>query len=273
MRTRSEVAGGAFALMVVSGGLLGITRAVDPFLVVFIPVVIGVAVFCAAPHTFWLRADDSGITLVKRLVPRRYAWVDVHGLAMEFAQEEDGDGRHLTLRLRLTEPKGRFWGPFLCRVPVTEEDTPSGVPPLALAELFAVFGEQRLPVEKPEFANEVLRVRGLPKLPPWAPWAVPAEGPPAPEKAYADAPDLASEEREVEALSARARRRVPARREYLLRRAALADRRCLRDGGERGRFGAVAAAEELVEIDQIRVEGDPRPYVRRQYLIWRASGR
>ncbi|MFJ9691959.1 hypothetical protein [Kitasatospora sp. NPDC101183] len=272
MRMRSEVLGLGVTMLVVSAVLLVATEAVTAGTAVLVSVVVAAATIFVTPHLFWLRADADGITLVKRLVPRRYAWADVHGLAMEFADDAEGDGRHLTLRLRLTEPKGRFWGPLIGKVYVTGDDTPSGVPPRAMAELFAVFGERGLPVEAREFANEVLRVRGLPLLPPLTPWVVPPEGPPAPEKAYADAPGIEEEEREVEALRVRARARKRYQREYLLRSAALADRRCLRDGGERGLGGALAAGVDLVDNDQIGVEGDPRPYARRQYWVWRTFG-
>ncbi|MFI9366584.1 PH domain-containing protein [Kitasatospora sp. NPDC053057] len=229
--------------------------------------IVAVAAF-ALPHAYWLRADEDGLTLVRSLVPRRYAWADIRGLAMELGRDAENDGHHLTLRLRLADPPGRFWGPRLGRIDVTEEDTPEGVPRRALAELFAVFVERELPVDLPEFANEVLRVRGLPQLPPLPLWAPPEEGAPTPEQAYADAPGIEDERGDLVALGKAVKRRVRLSREYLLRRAALADRVFLRDGDGLALAIALGEAERLAEHDGIRVEGDQRHYVREQYLSY-----
>ncbi|MGW2376706.1 PH domain-containing protein [Kitasatospora sp. NPDC001683] len=229
--------------------------------------IVAVAAF-AAPHAYWLRADEDGLTLVRLLVPRRYAWADVRGLAMELGRDEENDGHHLTLRLRLAEPPGRFWGPRLGRIDVTEQDTPEGVPPRALAELFAVFGEHELTVDLPEFADEVLRVRGLPRLPPRPVWTPPVEGAPGPERAYAGAPEIEDERGDLEVLGKAVKRRIRLSREYLLRRAALSDRVFLRDGDGLALAIALRAAGQLVAHDQIEVEGDQRHYVRQQYRSW-----
>ncbi|MFH9347633.1 hypothetical protein [Kitasatospora sp. NPDC017646] len=234
--------------------------------------IVAVAAF-ALPHAYWLRADENGIILVRLLVPRRYAWADIRGLAMELGRDEENDGHHLTLRLRLAEPSGRFRGPRLGRIDVTEEDTPEGVPPRALAELFAVFVEHQLPVDLPEFANEVLRVRGMPQLPPLPLWAPPVEGAPGPEQAYAGAPGIQDERDDLVALGKAVKRRPGLSREYLLRRAALADRVFLRDGDGLALAIALRAAEQLVEHDRIKVEGDHRDYVRQQYLSRRTLDR
>ncbi|MFD8702830.1 hypothetical protein ACFV1W_09470 [Kitasatospora sp. NPDC059648] len=266
MQQRGELVGVGSILGLVAAVVLAESGTVGggaAFLVM--AAIVAVAAF-AAPHAYWLRADEGGLTLVRLLVPRHYAWADLRGLAMELGRDEENDGHHLTLRLRLAEPPGRFWGPRLGRIDVTDEGTPEGVPPRALAELFAVFVEHRLPVDLPEFANEVLRVRGLPQLPPLPLWAPPAGGVPAPEQAYADAPDIEDERRDLVALGKAVERRVRLSREYRLRRAALADRMFLRDGDGLALAIALREAERLVEHDRMRVEGDQRRYVRQQYL-------
>ncbi|MFJ9777035.1 hypothetical protein ACIRVF_38370 [Kitasatospora sp. NPDC101157] len=270
MQQRGELAGvGSVLGLVVAVALAGTGTVGGGAAFLVMAAIVAVAAF-GAPHAYWLRADGEGLTLVRLLVPRRYAWADVRGLAMELGRDEENDTHHLTLRLRLAEPPGRFWGPRLGRIHVTEEDAPEGVPPRALAELFAVFVEHELPVDLPEFANEVLRVRGLPQLPPLPLWTPPADGAPAPELAYADAPDIEEERRDLVALGRTVKRRVRLSREYLVRRAALADRVFLRDGDGLALGIALAEAERLVEHDRIRVEGDQRHYVRRQYLSLRA---
>ncbi|MFD9692301.1 hypothetical protein ACFXPX_16445 [Kitasatospora sp. NPDC059146] len=267
MQMRSERSGVGFTLMVVTGVALAVTGAVDAFGAFLVAALVAAAALFATPYAFWLRADEQGVTLVRYLLPRRFAWAELRGLAMEFDEDEEIGRRCLTLRLGLADPPGRFAGPLLGKVLVTREDAPSGVPPRAMAELFAVFGERGLPVEEAGFANEVLRVRGLPKLPPLRVWAAPAEGAPGAERAYADAPGI---DQEADALPPEVRRpRQRGRREYLLRRAALADRVFLRDGDGLALAIALRAAEELVTYDQVTVEGDQRHYVREQYLGWR----
>ncbi|MFF2511013.1 hypothetical protein [Streptomyces sp. NPDC058086] len=118
-------------------------------------------------------------------------------------------------------------------------------------------------------------------------------------QAYADAPDLRREMRQVLALGAeRDGRQVrplsgppvdatAAERAWLLRRAALMDRMALDDPGP-GPVGAAAqTAEELVLYDRrhpglvagphhpdmISLDPSRRPYVRQEYAAWTAAGR
>ncbi|MEU4303089.1 PH domain-containing protein [Kitasatospora aureofaciens] len=266
MQQRGELAGVGSMVGLVAAAVLTETGTVGGGAAFLVMAAIVAVAALAAPHAYWLRADEDGLTLVRLLVPRHYAWADVRGLAMELGRDEENDGHHLTLRLRLAEPPGRFWGPRLGRIDVTDEDTPEGVPPRALAELFAVFVEHELPVDLPEFANEVLRVRGLPRLPPLPLWAPPVEGAPDPEQAYADAPGIEEERQDLVALGKAVKRRVRLGREHLLRRAALADRVFLRDGDGLALAIALGEAQRLVEHDRVRVEGDQRHYVRQQYL-------
>ncbi|WP_188304573.1 hypothetical protein [Streptomyces sp. CBMA123] len=270
LQLRSDRAGVGFVTAAGTGFALAGTEAVHPLGAFLIALTVAAAALFATPYTFWLRADEQGVTLVRYLLPRRFAWSELHGLAMEFGEEVESGRHHLTLRLWLADPPGRVCGPLLGKVTVTDEDTPAGVPPRSMAELFALFGERGLPVEEAEFANEVLRVRGLPPLRPLPGWVAPAEGAPAPERAYADAPGIEEEARRVEALRTGAERRARLRREYLLRHAALSDRVFLRDGDGLALAIALRAAGQLVEHDRITVEGDQRHYVRRQYLNWRA---
>ncbi|MFJ8476837.1 PH domain-containing protein [Kitasatospora sp. NPDC094011] len=271
MQMRSELAAVGVLPLIGTGVLLVATGATDGFTAFVAGCAVGAAALFAAPYTFWLRVDEEGVTLVRCLVRRRFGWAEIDGLAVTFGREEETDGHFVVLRLRLADPPGRVAGPMVGKFGVTDEDTPSGVPPRAMAELFAVFGERGLPVEEAEFANEVLRVRGLPLLPPLRVWAEPAEGVPEPERAYADAPGI---EEESAALPGH-RKRPPQRyrREHLLRRAALADRVFLRDGDGLALGIALSAAEELVRYDLITVEGDQRRYVRQQYLSWRTLNR
>ncbi|MFJ4188364.1 hypothetical protein [Kitasatospora sp. NPDC089509] len=271
MRMRTELIGAGVLPMIGTLALLPACGATDGFGIFLAGCAVSAAAFFAAPYTFWLRADEEGVTLVRCLVPRRFGWAEIDGLAMEFGQEVETDAHFLRLRLRLADPPGRVAGPLVGKVDVTDEDTPSGVPPRAMAELFAVFGERGLPVEEAEFANEVLRVRGLPLLSPLRVWAEPAEGVPEPERAYADAPDIAAESAALPHWRQRPRQRY--RREHLLRRAALADRVFLRDRDGLALGIALSAAGELVRYDLLTVEGDQRRYVRQQYLSWRTLNR
>ncbi|MFD0408896.1 hypothetical protein [Kitasatospora sp. NPDC127116] len=235
---------------------------------------IAVAVAVAVPHTCWLREDEQGLTLVRLLVPRRYPWSEIRGLVMEFGEEVETSGHHVTLRLRLADPPGRFWGPQLGRIGVTGDDLPRGTEPRALAELFAVFGRRGLPVDRPEFANEVLHVRGLPPLPSRPVRTVPAGPVPTAAQAYADAPGVEEEEKDLAARRSTAKSPPRKRREYLLRTAARADRLALADGDEdMGQVvGAWIAAGHLTEHDGVTADGDDaRAYVRQQYLDWRRT--
>jgi len=122
---------------------------------------------------------------------------------------------------------------------------------------------------------------------------------PTPAEAYADAPDLRREMREVMELGAiRDGRRdgvvaepppsdaAAAERVYLLRRAALMDRMAVEDPGSGARGAAARAAYELAQFDHrhpamtagrygpLAIEFDPsqRPYVRQEYAAWTAAG-
>ncbi|MEH0589816.1 hypothetical protein QA942_39625 [Streptomyces sp. B21-106] len=123
---------------------------------------------------------------------------------------------------------------------------------------------------------------------------------PTPSEAYADAPDLRREMREVMELGAvRDGRRAgmvteppppdaaATERVYLLRRAALMDRMAVEDPGPGARGAAVRTAFELAQFDHqhpamtagrhgpYSIEFDPsqRPYVRQEYAAWTAAGR
>ncbi|MFJ7906736.1 PH domain-containing protein [Kitasatospora sp. NPDC096204] len=240
----------------------------------FIGVLIGGAAAAGVPHTFRLREDEDGLTLVRLLATRRYAWSEISGLAMEFGEEVETSGHHVTLRLRLVDPPGRFWGPQLGRIDVTEDDRPRGVEPRALAELFAVFGRHGVPVDQPEFANAVLHVYGLPPLPPQPVRQVPAGPVPTAAEAYADAPDVAQEEKDLAARRSTVKSPPRKRREHLLRAAARADRIALAgdDGDPHEVVRARIAAGELTEHDRVTADGDgARRYVRQQYLDWRRT--
>ncbi|MEV5774257.1 hypothetical protein AB0L49_23855 [Streptomyces antimycoticus] len=118
---------------------------------------------------------------------------------------------------------------------------------------------------------------------------------PLPDAAYAAAPGLHREMREVIALAAQydARRSEPtasthaAQRLYWLRRAALLDRLALDDGGDGHAHQAAAqSAQMLARFDAGHPEmvagyygpGSPqwflshRPYVRQEYAAWTAAG-
>lgn len=123
---------------------------------------------------------------------------------------------------------------------------------------------------------------------------------PTPSEAYAAAPDLRREMREVMELGAvRDGRRegvvaeppapdaAAAERVFLLRRAALMDRMAVDDPGPGARGAAVRAAFDLAQFDRQHpamtagphgpqsIEFDPsqRPYVRQEYAAWIAAGR
>ncbi|MGW1173562.1 hypothetical protein ACWD4P_07555 [Kitasatospora sp. NPDC002543] len=267
-RWGSNIGIGCVLGLVVSIVLVG-AAATAPGEATFLGLLVAVAVAVAVPHTFRLREEEDGLALVRLLVPRRYAWSEIRGLRMEFGEEIETGGHHVTFRLCLVDPPGRFWGPQLGRIDVTEDDRPRGVEPRALAELFAVFGRHGLPVDRPEFANEVLHVYGLPRLPSEPVRAVPAGPAPTAEEAYAHAPGLDAEERYLDTRRTTDKSPPRKRREHLLRAAALADRIALA-GGDADHAEVVAAwiaAERLTEHDGVAaVREDGRDYVRRQYL-------
>ncbi|WP_460067458.1 hypothetical protein [Streptomyces sp. YKOK-I1] len=94
----------------------------------------------------------------------------------------------------------------------------------------------------------------------------PSEDWPSASEAYADAPD-AREEFDWLLSEAHAGRR---NREWWLRRAAVVDRRSAHlppDGRLRDEH-AMELAHFLIELDGADVTGDPRAYVRRQYVYW-----
>ncbi|GAB7183818.1 hypothetical protein ATKI12_3649 [Kitasatospora sp. Ki12] len=223
----------------------------------------------AGPRTFRLREEEAGLTLVRLLVPTHYTWEQIRGLAMDFGEEQDGGAHRVRLRLRLADPPGRFQGPLLGELTVTEDDRPRGVEPRALAELFALFGRHGLPVDRPEFANAVLSAHGLPPLPPPPVRSVPVGPVPTPEEAYAHAPAEAAERRDLDAYRSRSNEPLRRRREHLLRLAALRDRAALGVGDADAAQVAEArfAARRLTEHDGVTAEdADLRGYVRQQYL-------
>ncbi|MFJ9445628.1 hypothetical protein ACIRRH_27755 [Kitasatospora sp. NPDC101235] len=276
MRQWGSNIGVGCALAVVTLIALGGSGATSPGTATLIGALIAGAVAVGMPHTFWLREEEDGLTLVRLLVPRRYAWSEIRGLAMEFDEEVETSVRRVTLRLRLADPPGRFWGPRLGQFDVTDDDLPRGVEPRALAELFALFGRHDLPVDRPEFANAVLHVHGLPRMPRRLVRSVPAGPVPTAEQAYTDAPGIEEEERYLEGCRSTATSPPRRRREYLLRSAALGDRIALAGGdpgpGHAGR--ARISAGRLTEHDGVAAatDDDARAYVRQQYLDWsRAS--
>ncbi|MFD4656981.1 hypothetical protein ACFWP2_15300 [Kitasatospora sp. NPDC058444] len=272
-RWGSNIGIGCALALVAMFALVG-SGAAGPGGATLIGVLAAVAAAIAVPHSYWLREEEDGLTLVRLLVPRRYAWSEIRGLAMEFEEETETSGHHVTLRLRLVDPQGRFWGPVLGRVDVTGDDRPRGVEPPALAELFAVFGRHGLPVDDPEFADAVLHVYGLPLTPPQPVRTVPVGPVPAADRAYADAPGVEAEEKALATVRSTVKSPPRKRRAYLLRTAARADRIALA-GGDADRDQVVAAwiaAGNLTEHDGVTADGDDaRAYVRQQYLAWSRS--
>ncbi|MFE4977575.1 hypothetical protein ACFRAR_36395 [Kitasatospora sp. NPDC056651] len=261
------------ALALVASVALGGSGATGPGAATLIGVLIAVGVAVGVPHTFWLREEESGLTVVRLLLPRRYAWSEIRGLAMEFHEEIETGGHEVILRLRLTDPPGRFWGPLLGRVDVTEDDRSRGFEPAALAELFALFGRHGLPVEQPDFANAVLSLHGLPRLPPEPVRGVPVGPVPTAEEAYARAPGVEEEERHLAAWRNTEKSPPRERREYLLRGAALSDRIAALAEGDAVLAKAGQArfsAGRLTEHDGVTAADgeDARRYVRQQYLVW-----
>ncbi|MFJ2868065.1 hypothetical protein [Kitasatospora sp. NPDC087314] len=270
MRRRGDAVGLGCVLALVTVIALGETGAVGTGGCLLVAAAIVAAAALGGPRSCWLQADDTGLTLVRLLVRRGYGWPEIRGLAMEFDEEAETGAHRLTLRLRLAEPRGRHWGPFLGRLPVTGDARPRGTEPRALAELFALFGRRGLPVDRPEFADAVLAAHGLPPLPDQPAPRVPAGPVPAPGQAYADAPGIEDERRHLDAQRRIATAPPRLRREFLLRRAAMCDRVALRGGDADPEqvAGAVLTAHQLAEHDRVTADDDPRGYVRQQYRAW-----
>ncbi|MFB7129266.1 hypothetical protein [Kitasatospora sp. NPDC056273] len=275
MRRRVDIIGVGCLLALVTVIVLGESGLADPGTAVLVGALVAGAVAVGVPHTFWLREEADGLTVVRLLVPRRYAWSEIRGLAMEFDEEEETSVHRVTLRLRLVDPPGRFWGPLLGRFDVTDDDRPRGLEPRALAELFALFGRHGLPVDRPEFADDVLHTRGLPPTPPPPVRSVLAGPVPTAAEAYAAAPGVAEEQTYLAACRSTAKSPPRKRRAHLLRAAAQADRIALA-GGDADREQVVWArisAGYLCEHDGVTAstDDDARSYVRQQYLDWRRA--
>jgi hypothetical protein len=275
----------AFLLRPAEFSLVGFGVALYVLIVVsathLVPIRIGVMVLLAAivsglspalRAAYWLRAGGDGLTLVRLLIPRSYPWSAVQGLAMEFDEDEETGRHQVGLRIRLSAPKGRRPGPLLGRLRTTRDDLPKGTEPAVLADLFALFGDRGLPVDRPEFANAVLAAHGRPALRTQPSTYVPTGPVPTPEQAYADAPDIADERRRLAEI--RFGVVLPGdRRQFLLRDAALRDRAALQAGDTDSSeaTGALVSARKLAEHDEVLAGGNPRGYVRQQYLIWRTE--
>ncbi|WP_225094508.1 hypothetical protein [Streptomyces sp. CoH27] len=248
--------------------VLSETGTAGPGTCMLIAAVIVAVIAAATPHTYWLRADANGLTMTRLLVRRTYPWPAVHGLTMWFQEEAETGAHRVTLRLRLTDPPGLNWGPLLGKLTVTDDDLPRGTEPRALADLFALFGTYGLHVDRTEFADAVLAAHGLPPLPPQPARHVPTGPVPTPQQAYADAPSIEDERRHLRTRPAFPRKQ----REYLLRYAAMSDRASLQtdDTVSKDVVRALRTAGQLAEHDQVVADGDPRGYVRQQYLVWRS---
>ncbi|WP_030231876.1 hypothetical protein [Streptomyces sp. NRRL S-350] len=274
MRRLVDVFGIGCLLAIVPVIVLGGTGATGGGVTALIGVAIVAAVTFGAPCTFRLREEESGLVLVRLLVAKRYAWSEIRGLAMEFTEDSETGAHRVRLRVRLVDPPGRHWGPFLGELAATAEDRPRGVEPRALAELFALFGRRGLPVDRPEFANAVLSAHGLPPLPPPHVRNAPTGPVPEPGQAYADAPGIEEEDGYL----ANHRKLVlgppRARRDYLLRAAALRDRVALGNGDADAEqvASALYTAWQLAHHDGVTVQGDVRGYVREQYPGRRRAG-
>ncbi|MFF7994544.1 hypothetical protein ACFZDG_32780 [Kitasatospora xanthocidica] len=269
MRRWADAVGIGCVLGLVTAVVLSETGAAGLGTTLLIAAAVAAVTGAAGPRTFLLREEETGLTLVRLLVPTHYPWSQIRGLAMDFGAEEDSGAHRVRLRLRLADPPGRFRGPLLGELTITEDDRPRGVEPRALAELFALFGRHGLPVDRPEFANAVLSAHGLPPLPPPPVRTVPVGPVPTPEEAYARAPAEAEERRHLDAYRSRSNEPLRRRRAHLLRLAALRDREALGAGDADPAKAAEArfAARRLTEHDGVTAEdADLRGYVRQQYL-------
>ncbi|MFI8460683.1 hypothetical protein [Kitasatospora sp. NPDC085464] len=166
MRRRVDAIGVGCLLALIAVIVLSGTGAAGVGPTLLIGAAIAAAAAVGGPRTFWLREEETGLTVVRLLVPKHYTWSQIGGIAMDFAEEPETSAHQVRLRLRLVDPPGRFCGPFLGELTITDDDRPRGVEPRALAELFALFGRHGLPVDRPEFANAVLSAHALPPLPP-----------------------------------------------------------------------------------------------------------
>lgn len=132
-----------------------------------------VALAAAVPYTYWFRADDHGLTLVRLLVRRRIPWGAVQGLDLRFHTDPDTDYRYVALHIRLsgrraTRPsiaRRLRPGPLIGRISITDKHLPRGTEPRELADLFALFGDRGVPIDEPEYVNTVLAAHGRPALP------------------------------------------------------------------------------------------------------------
>ncbi|MEU9076952.1 hypothetical protein [Kitasatospora sp. NPDC048538] len=169
IRPQADVIGCGCLLAMLTAIVLSTTGAVStgPCLLIAAGIVAAVAV--GVPRTSLLRADEQGLALVLLAVPRRYAWQDVRGLAVDVGEEPETGAHRAVVRLRLADRPagrgGRHRGPLLAVLALTEDDRTRGIERRELAELFALFGGRSLPVDRPDLANAVLAAHGLPALP------------------------------------------------------------------------------------------------------------
>ncbi|MFJ8622189.1 hypothetical protein ACIRD3_05020 [Kitasatospora sp. NPDC093550] len=270
VRRRVDIIGVGCVLGLITAIVLSETGAAGVGTTLLIAAAVVAATVAGAPRTFWLRESETGLTVVRLLVPTHHTWSEIRGLAMHVDEEPETSAHRVQLRLRLVHPRGRSWGPFLGRLTLTDDDRPRGTEPRALAELFALFGRHGLPVDRPEFANAVLSAHGLPPLPPPPVRPVPVGPVPTPEEAYADAPALTEEQRHLDAHRSRSDEPPRHRRVHLLRLAALRDRLALgtADADAEQVAAALLAAGRLLEHDGVTAEdGAAREYVRQQYRL------
>ncbi|GAA1957379.1 PH domain-containing protein [Catenulispora subtropica] len=131
-----------------------------------------VALAAAVPYTYWFRADDQGLTLVRLLARRRIPWRAVQGLDLRFHRDSNTGARHAAVHIRLkplraTRPsvaRRLRPGPLIGRLSITDECPPCGTEPQALADLFAVFGDRGVPIDEREYVNAVRAAHGRPAL-------------------------------------------------------------------------------------------------------------
>ncbi|WP_370380246.1 PH domain-containing protein [Catenulispora sp. GAS73] len=162
-----------FPEAITSGLLLGLVAIVvlvavgaDNFVGWLLGAACVIALAAAVPYSYWLRADDRGLTLVRLLVRRRIPWQAVRGLDLRFHKDPNTNYRYVAVHIRLsarraTRPSiARRLGPGpLCgRISIADK-------PRELANLFALFGDRGVPIDEPEYVNSVLAAHGLPALP------------------------------------------------------------------------------------------------------------